>query len=321
MLKEITLLDFEPATVDSVQEVIEGLKNSPKEIHPKYFYDEEGSLLFDQICELPEYYPTRTEQAIMDDNIDSIIERIGENALLVEYGSGSSLKTRTLLNHLPDLAGYIPIEISKEHLLNTARNLALDYPFLDILPVRADYESDFHIPEPEKSTGNIVAYFPGSTIGNFHPPRAINFLRGIREACGHDSHLLIGVDLQKDPKVLHDAYNDSAGVTAEFNLNMLANLNQILNANFDLGQFEHRAFYNDVCHRIEMHLVSQIGQVVQIDSEQISFRAGEAIWTESSYKYTLSSFAALAADAGYQVAQVWTDPRNYFSVQYLVPTK
>ena len=319
MLKEITLLDFEPATIDSLQEVISGLQKSPREIHPKYFYDEVGSQLFDQICELPEYYPTRTEQGIMNTNIDSIIDRIGENALLVEYGSGSSLKTRTLLNHLPDLAGYIPIEISKEHLLATANNLAMDYPYLEIIPVRADYESEFHIPELDKPIGDIVAYFPGSTIGNFHPPRAVEFLRGIRAACGYDSHLLIGVDLQKDKQVLHDAYNDAAGVTAEFNLNMLSNLNQLLDANFNLDQFEHEAFYNDQCHRIEMHLVSKIDQTVTIGDEVISFYAGEKIWTESSYKYTLDSFAALVAQAGYQVVQVWTDPKNFFSVQYLIP--
>jgi len=320
MLKELTWVDYQPVVTDQARKVITGLRKTPKEMHPKYFYDERGSQLFDQICELPEYYPTRTEQAIMDDNIDAIIGRIGDNALLVEYGSGSSLKTRTLLDHLPDLAGYVPIDISKEHLLNSVNDLAIRYPFLNLLPVVADYESAFTIPMPYQPVGHVVAYFPGSTIGNFHPYHAIDFLRSIRSACGQGSHLLIGVDLQKSPQVLQAAYDDSAGVTAAFNLNMLTHLNRELGADFDLNQFEHEAVYNKIHHRIEMHLISQTEQTVWISGQPIQFAAGEVVWTESSYKYTLASFAFLAAQAGYEVAEVWTDANDYFSVQYLTPT-
>lgn len=319
MLKELVLAEFQPEVINRTREVVKGLKKTPKEMHPKYFYDEKGSQLFDKICELPEYYPTRTEQAIMADNIDGIIDRIGDNALLVEYGSGSSLKTRTLLNNLPHLAGYVPIDIAKEHLLNSVRDLATRYPFLRVLPVVADYESDFTIPMPYQPVGHVVAYFPGSTIGNFHPNHAIDFLRSIRAACGPESHLLIGVDLQKSPQVLQAAYDDSAGVTAAFNLNILAHLNRELGANFDLDQFAHEAIYNKKHNRIEMHLISQTEQTVWLSGEAIQFAAGEIIWTESSYKYTLISFAFIAAQAGYEVTEVWTDPQDYFSVQYLVP--
>ena len=297
-----------------------GLQKTPKELHPKYFYDEKGSQLFDQICQLPDYYPTRTEQGIMEDNIEAIIDRIGDNAFLVEYGSGSSLKTRTLLDHLPDLAGYVPIDISKEHLLQSAQALALRYPFLTILPVVADYESAFTLPISEQPAAQVVAYFPGSTIGNFHPNRAIDLLRSIRAACGPDSHLLIGVDLQKEPDVLQAAYDDSAGVTAAFNLNVLAHLNREFGADFDLYQFKHRAIYNTKHHRIEMHLISQIEQTVWLADTAVRFAAGETIWTESSYKYTPATFSFLATQAGYTVADVWTDAREYFSVQYLIPS-
>lgn len=282
MLKELTLVDYQPVAADQANDVLMGLKKTPKEMHPKYFYDERGSQLFDQICELPEYYPTRTEQAIMDNNIDAIIDRIGDNALLVEYGSGSSLKTRTLLANLPELAGYVPIDISKEHLLNSAKDLAVRFPYLNILPVVADYESDFNIPMPYQPVGHVVAYFPGSTIGNFHPNHAIDFLSSIRTACGQGSHLLIGVDLQKDSSVLQAAYDDSAGVTAAFNLNILAHLNRELDANFDLNQFQHEAVYNKIYHRIEMHLISLTAQTVWISGQPIHFAANEVVWTESS---------------------------------------
>lgn len=319
MLKELSWAERQPDVSDRVSGLINGLNKTPKELHPKYFYDERGSQLFDQICELPEYYPTRTEQEILDTHIEAIICRMGNNALLVEYGSGSSLKTRTLLDHLPDLAGYAPIDISTDHLLSSVKDLAIRYPYLDIIPIAADYESSFTIPMPYKPVGQVVAFFPGSTIGNFHPNHAIDFLRSIRAACGPESHLLIGVDLQKDPQVLHDAYNDSAGITAAFNLNMLAHLNREFNANFELEQFRHQAVYNKIHHRIEMQLISQTNQTVWISGVPIQFVAGEAIWTESSYKYTLASFAFLAAQAGYEVAEVWTDPQDHFSVQYLVP--
>lgn len=296
--------------------MLQGLQEGRKELPSKYFYDEVGSQLFEQICELDEYYLTRTELSIMQEHIQDMVALLGPHCLLIEYGSGNSTKIRMLLDALQEPAGYVPIEIAKEPLLHSAASLALAYPDLEILPVCADYTSHFTLPAPRGEVARRVAYFPGSTIGNFDREPAARFLRQIARVC-QGGGLLIGVDLKKDFNVLHRAYNDSQGVTAQFNKHLLVRMNQELDANFQLNQFGHYAFYNPGQSRIEMHLVSLKNQTVCIGDEKISFKLGESIWTESSYKYTLEEFAQLAASAGFTVEKVWTDPRTLFSVQYL----
>ncbi len=313
----IRLYDFEPELGRFREEVVQGLMKPRKELPSKFFYDEHGSQLFDQICELEEYYPTRTELRIMEIHAEEIAQTLGENCLLIEYGSGSSIKTHLLLDKLPNPAAYIPVDIAREHLLNSAYRLAGVYPGLEILPICADYTGYFELPTPSRLVGQRVVYFPGSTIGNFDPVPAKYFLKHIAHIVKRGGGLLIGVDLKKDPVVLHRAYNDRAGVTAEFNLNLLARINRELGTDFQLEHFRHYASYNPAENRIEMHLVSLKEQVVHLDEYEIKFGAGESIWTESSYKYTLAEFARLAATAGFKVEQVWTDPLQRFSVQYL----
>ena len=317
----VQLFDYQPDTTGWYSELFAGLQKPLKELPSKLFYDEQGSQLFEQITQLPEYYPTRVEQSIMDRYIDHIATLIGEHCLLIEYGSGSSLKTRTLLEHLPQLAGYVPIDISKKHLLQSATAIARTYPHLEILPVCADYEQNFQIPTPSKPVSRRVIYFPGSTIGNFHPPDAVGFLQHMRLVCGEDSHLLIGVDLKKDEGLLHRAYNDCAGVTAAFNLNILNRLNREVGANFNQEQFAHKAFYNKSAGRIEMHLISLANQTVRLNGHVVDFTIDECIWTESSYKYTPDEFANVAAQAGFQLAHLWTDDNRLFSVQYFKPAR
>ncbi|MEM8533173.1 MAG: L-histidine N(alpha)-methyltransferase [Chloroflexota bacterium] len=320
MSTQLNLHDYQPNGDSTAQEVLAGLQRVPKKLPAKLFYDERGSQLFDQICELDEYYTTRTESAITQSNIDEIVAAIGPQALLIEYGSGSSAKTRILLDHLNDLAAYIPLDISKEHLLASATELAKLYPDLEILPVSADYTTDFELPRVQKPVARRVVYFPGSTIGNFETEAAIDFLEHIAEVCGSDGGLLIGVDLKKEPHIIHQAYNDRAGVTAAFNLNMLVRLNRDLDMNFVVDQFGHYAFYNVYEGRLEMHLVSLADQTVYLNGTSIEFAEGESIWTESSYKYTPSEFAALAGQVGFEVQQVWIDEQHLFSVQYLTMT-
>jgi dimethylhistidine N-methyltransferase len=300
-------------------EVLRGLSRPQKELPPKLFYDERGSQLFDQITELDEYYPTRTELLITQTYAGEIAERLGPGCLLVEYGSGSSLKTRLLLDSLPSLAGYMPVDISAEYLAQAAAALALRYPQIDIQPICADYTADFQLPLPDTAPRRTAVYFPGSTIGNLHPDEAVRLMAQMRRLAGRDGALLIGADLQKDRAVLERAYNDAAGVTAAFNLNMLARLNRELDATFDLELFEHRAVYNQQRHRIEMHLISLRQQLVQVAGLPFPFAAGESILTECSYKYTMWSFADLAFRAGLMVRKVWTDPQELFSLQYLEP--
>ncbi|GAB5518330.1 MAG: L-histidine N(alpha)-methyltransferase [Rhodothermales bacterium] len=316
-LSAITLIDHGVPANTLQADVHRGLTASPKTLPSKYFYDEEGSRLFDAITELEAYYPTRTEMGIMEAHIGSMMEAIGARALLVEYGSGSSLKTRILLDHLPDLVGYVPIDISGEYLLATAYQLAERYPELTIVPIAADYTTAFNLPELAHQADNVVAYFPGSTIGNFTPDEAAIFLKGTARLVGSSGRLLIGVDLKKDKAVLDLAYDDPEGVTAAFNLNVLTRLNRELNADFDLEAFTHRAFYNEAAGRVEMHLVSNVAQTVTIGDESYAFEEGETIHTENSYKYALGEFADLAAQAGFGVEHVWTDANDWFSVQLL----
>lgn len=313
----LRLIDYAPDTGDIRAEVLEGLARTPRELPPKYFYDERGSELFARITTLPEYYPTRTEATIMRDHGAEIAAAIGTRALVIEYGSGNSEKTRILLDHLDDPAGYVPIDISGDHLMEAATALAADYPDLVILPVCADYDQPFEIPEPPGRVASRLVYFPGSTIGNFHPDDAVAFLQRMATRVRRGGSLLIGVDLQKDPGMLNRAYNDSQGVTAAFNLNMLLRLNREIGSDFDIERFEHRAFYNEDAGRIEMHLVSTAEQTVTIGSERVGFAEGESIWTESSYKYTVAGFGELAGRAGFAQERVWTDADRLFSVQYL----
>jgi L-histidine N-alpha-methyltransferase len=304
-----------PAEND-LMEIIEGLQQPEKMISPKYFYDERGSKLFDEITQLPEYYPTETELAIMRDNIDEIAGLVGPQASLIEFGSGSSLKTRVLLEHLRDLAAYVPVDISSDHLLESAAGLRDEFPELDILPVVADFTRPFALPEPEVMPLRNIVYFPGSTIGNFTYDAALDLLRVMHQEAGEDGALLIGVDLQKDPTVIEQAYNDSAGVTAKFNLNVLRHLNREFGADFELDRFTHSAEYNEDKGRIELRLVSSGYQDVSIGDEAFVIEKNETILTEYSHKYTLDGFAAMASQAGFEVAHVWTDAKALFSVQY-----
>ncbi len=311
------LVDFHSETETLERDVLAGLGASPKTLPSKYLYDERGSHLFDDICELEEYYPTRTELTIMDDHVGEMAAKLGSRVMLIEYGSGSGHKTEVLLEALEEPAAYVPIEISLEHLRMSAKRLAARYPEIEILPICADYTADYELPESTATPRRRVIYFPGSTIGNFPKAEAAEFLRHVAEHCGPGGGLLIGVDLDKDRALLEPAYDDAAGVTAAFNLNLLERLNRELDANFDLERFTHRAVYNAEEQRIEMYLVSRTAQNVEIAGRVFEFAAGETICTEYSHKYTLESFAELARASGLEVEQVWMDDDRLFSVQYL----
>jgi dimethylhistidine N-methyltransferase len=301
-----------------LDQLIDGLRQAEKMISPKYFYDERGSQLFDEITRLPEYYPTETELGIMRDNIGEIASLVGKQASLIEFGSGSSLKTRVLLEHLDELAAYVPVDISEDHLLESARRIREDFPDLDVLPVVADFTHPFQLPSPKVMPVRNVVYFPGSTIGNFTNELARELLQVMYEEAGAGGALLIGVDLQKDPATIERAYNDSAGVTAEFNRNMLRHLNREFGANFDLDAFAHSAKYNESKGRVEIRLVSRKDQEFTLGGESFSIARDEAILTEYSHKYTLEGFAGMAETAGFGVERVWIDAERLFSVQYLV---
>jgi len=309
--------DFKPGLDSFLAEVLIGLHKPQKELPSKYFYDERGSQLFERICELKEYYITRREAAIMQAHIKEMVELIGPHVLVIEYGCGNCEKVRFLMDHLHDPVAFIPIDISQEQLLQVTKELDSIYPRLQVLPVCADYTSSFELPVPKRESKRTVVYFPGSTISNFDPIPAKHFLEHIASLCGSGGALLIGVDLKKDPAVLHSAYNDGEGLTAAFNLNLLERINRELDCDFRLDGFEHYAFYNPRESRVEMHLVSKKGQVVHIEGKTISFAKGESIWTENSYKYNLDEFEQMAAAAGFRVERVWADERQWFSVQYL----
>ena len=298
-------------------EAVAGLSRPAKTLPCKFLYDEEGSKLFNEICELEEYYPTRTENQILRDNINEIAGLIGSQCRLVEFGSGSSTKTRHLLTHLPGMSGYIPIDISGPQLLESAVQLAGEFPNLEIKPLEADYGEVSEIPDTKRKPRRTVAFFPGSTIGNFDPVAAIAFMRNIAMLCGRDGGLLIGVDRKKPRWILEPAYNDRKGVTAKFNLGILARANRELGADFDLSAFRHRAPYNETQGRIEMHLVSQRAQIVHLDSQEFSFEEGEYITTEHSYKYTLPGFVGLALRSGFELVRNWEDRNHLFSVLFL----
>jgi len=310
------VLDQAPATESFREAVLAGLRRSQKRIPSKFLYDERGSKLFERICELDEYYPTRTEIGIMRQHAEAMAAAIGSRVRLVEYGSGSSLKTRILLDHLDDLASYVPVDISKEHLIESANALATEYPSIPIQPVCADYTTVFDLPASPIPPARTVGYYPGSTIGNFRRDEARAFLGHIAELVRPEGGLLIGVDLKKDVEVLKAAYDDSEGVTAAFNKNLLRRMNRELDATFDLDAFEHDVHWNEKRGCIESHLRSTEVQRVTVAGERFSFEEGETVHTEDSHKYTLDGFAQLAEEAGFQVDTVWTDERSYFSVQY-----
>ena len=312
--------DVRPGLESFRAEVLRGLQKPQKELSPKYFYDERGSQLFERICALDEYYITRTETAIMEANIEKIVELMGSHVLLIEYGCGDCAKVNVLLDHMRDPVAYIPIDISREQLVHVTGKLTSMYPGLEILPVCADYTAVFELPVPSRVCDRRVVYFPGSTFGNFDPVSAERFLEHIAGVCKPGGALIIGVDIKKDIGVLNSAYNDKQGMTAAFNLNLLQRINSELNSDFKLDCFEHYAFYNPRKGRVEMHIVSQKEQAVHLDGVTISFYKGESIWTESSYKFNLDEFERMAAAVGFRVEWVWLDDRNWFSVQYLVAT-
>ncbi len=297
-------------------DVLAGLALPQKRIPSKYFYDARGSRLFDRICDLDEYYPTRTEMAILRERAGEIAGLIGPRGFLIELGSGSSTKVRIILDALEQPAAYIPVDISRDHLLESARALAADYPGLPVRPVCADYTAAFELPEASDEHSRI-GFFPGSTIGNFPPAEAGAFLARTAGTLGHGSALVIGVDLKKDRARLEPAYNDSEGVTAAFNLNLLARINRELDGSFDLSGFRHEARYEAAKGRVEMHLVSRRAQMVRVAGRAFAFRAGESIHTEDSCKYSVDEFVALASANGWHAERSWTDPEELFSVHFL----
>lgn len=301
---------------DEVSAIIDGLRRPHKIISPKYFYDETGSQLFEDITQLPEYYLTDIELDIMERHIDEMTALIGKSASLIEFGAGSGMKTRMLLEHMHEPAAYVPVDISEEHLLESQRSIQADFPDIEVLPVPADFLHPFDLPEPATMPLRNIVYFPGSTIGNFERDAAVGLLEVMYEEAGADGALLIGADLKKDPDVIRAAYNDSAGVTARFNLNMLEHLNREFGAEFDVGAFEHRATYDEDAGRVVMELVSQRDQVITVSDTRIPIARDEAITTEYSHKYTLDEFADMVAAAGFTTDKAWTDPKGWFSVHY-----
>jgi dimethylhistidine N-methyltransferase len=297
------------------RDVIAGLSGRPKRLSPKYFYDEAGAQLFEEITRLPEYYPTRCELSILERHATDMAALIPPDAALIEFGSGSTRKARMLLDVAP-VTAYIPVDISSEMLLQEAAELKRDYPRLSVLPVEADFTKPFRLPKGIVGRPH-VGFFPGSTIGNFEPHMAAAFLSHAASMLGKNATLIIGFDLVKDAKVLNAAYNDAAGVTARFNLNLLTRINRELDGNFDLGAFCHQAFYNAERRRIEMHIASRKRQKVRVAGRSFDFREGETIHTENSYKYTPEAFGAMARGAGWSPVAVWTDTQGYFMVQAL----
>src|ERR1700730_6536689 len=298
------------------RDAIDDLSQRPKRLSPKYFYDATGSELFEAITRLPEYYPTRTELSILTDCGGEIAAILPKGAALIEFGAGATTKIRLLLQHCA-VAAYVPVDISGDFLKAQADTLRRDFPALSVSPVTADFTAPFALPSAIAGLPK-VGFFPGSTLGNFEPHEACAFLRSARDILCHGAQMIIGVDLEKDERVLHDAYNDAAGVTARFNLNVMVRIHRELGGNFDTNAFMHRAIYNRDRHRIEMHLISKKAQTVRVLGRSFSFRAGEPIHTESSYKYSLERFTALARGSGWTALESWTDPAGMFSVHALV---
>jgi dimethylhistidine N-methyltransferase len=312
------LQDLEPSVDDFQNAVIAGLSQHPKVLPCKFFYDRDGSHLFDRICELPEYYPTRTECRILEQRAGAIARLLGPHVRLVEFGSGAGIKIRLLLRALAQPAGYIPVDISRGHLLTAASSLAAEFPNLRVAPVCADYTKPFALPVIRgRISRKTAGFFPGSTIGNFTAAEATSFLNLTRRLFGPSSMMIIGVDIPKDERLLHAAYNDAAGVTAAFNLNLLCRINRELHGTFDLAAFVHDARWNEASSRVEMYLVSTRKQTVTVAGRSFAFDIGETIHTENSHKYSIDSFRALAREAGYVPLEAWTDEQQLFSVHVL----
>lgn len=300
---------------DFARDLVAGLCARPRRVSPKWFYDERGSRLFEEICELPEYYPTRTELALLDRHAPEMATLIGPGAEIIEFGAGSSRKVRPLLAALHEPARYLPVDISGEHLLQAAKALQRDLPDLQVQPVVADFTVSLTLPPPR---GVRVGFFPGGSIGNFEPAEACRLLQRMSGWLAGGG-LLLGVDLIKEPDLLHAAYNDAQGVTAAFNLNLLARANRELGSDFDLAQFAHSAFYNPPLARIEMHLMSRRTQTISVCGERFEFAEGDSLHTESSYKYTVAGFRQLARAAGWNPRAVWVDSQRQFSLHWLQP--
>lgn len=318
-MHNLTFHDHHPTLINFEDEVLKGLSLPQKKFPPQFFYhDQKGSDLFNQICQLAEYYVTRTEVKILQQNMPEIVDCIGENSLLIEYGSGSVEKAYLLLDSLQSPYGYMPIDIAKIHLLDYIKVTAQKYPHLQIIGVVADYTNTIDILDEVKDVENPVIFFAGSTIGNLDYPEAIALLQQSANLLQGRGGLLIGVDLKKDPNILHAAYNDHQGITAQFNFHVLENINQELNGNFNLSTFDHYAFYNPYHSRIEMHLMSKISQNIQVQNQIFHFKAGETIHTENSYKYSQEDFQELAKKGGFEINKVWTDADELFALFYCV---
>lgn len=314
-LGDYQFFDLKPARRDMHEEIVAGLREQNKRIAPKYFYNEQGSALFESITELPEYYLTRTEMAVFDRYREDLAVVIGGGTCLVEYGSGSSQKIRKLLETRQPEA-YMPVDISKDHLQSNARALHRDFPGLSVYPICVDFTQPFELPEIANGWKR-VGFFPGSSIGNFDPADAVIFLTNIARNLGRGAQLIIGVDRKKAADILEAAYDDSQGVTAEFNLNLLKHLNEELGADFVVDEFTHEAIYNEDLGCIQMYLRSRKDQQVNVGTETVEFARNETIHTENSYKYHVEEFQALAEAAGFAVRSIWTDDREWFAVVLL----
>lgn len=316
-MSNVVLHDYHPSSASLMSEVLEGLGATPKTLPPKLFYDDRGAQLFERICELPEYYLTRTEIAILERHGHEIAALVGDGACLLELGSGAGVKVRLLLEHLRPTM-YVPIDISRQQLCTAAQALAADYDWLEVHPVCADYCQPLNLDFFAEYAQRLV-YFPGSTLGNFDPDDAAAFLDNLRTLVGERGSLLISIDLKKEIKRIEAAYDDTAGITAAFNLNILTRLQRDLDAEVNPDAFRHQAFYNRKAGRIEMHLISRRSQTIAVDGQTFPFNEGETIHTENSYKYSIEEFQGLARRAGYRALRMWTDPEALFSVHFLRP--
>ncbi|MGI9309239.1 MAG: L-histidine N(alpha)-methyltransferase [Gammaproteobacteria bacterium] len=313
----IKLFDCNQENGNNLTEILHGLRQKQKTIAPKFFYDRRGSRLFEAICRQPEYYPTRTEFGIMKSNIAGITRAIGSGVAVIEFGSGDGVKTRVLLDSLREPAAYIPVDISRDALLDSAARIDAAYPHIEVIPVCADFSSHFELPNPRRAPTRNIVFFPGSTIGNFSHDDAVDLMRIMRREAGDNGSLLIGVDLVKSRKIIEPAYNDAAGITAKFNLNLLSRMNRDHGGDFHVDHFEHKAIYDEDENRIEMRLISRRKQTVRLAGKHIPFEEGEFIVTEHSHKYTQEGFEAMAKQAGFTKTEHWSDRDSLFSVQLL----
>ena len=312
-------VDIQPKTqIEFYEAVLEGLSLSQKTISPKFFYDERGSKIFDKICNTPEYYVTRTEIALLNNIQEELYTLVEPESAVVEYGCGSSIKIKALLSALPQPSHYIAIDISKTHLISTAKEIASNYNNISVAAICADFMEPINWPERASFESlKRLAFFPGSTIGNLNPSEACQFLKHVRNLVGDEGAFLIGVDMKKDAEIFNRAYNDKVGHTADFNLNLLHRMKKELDADINISEFSHKAFYNEKLGRVEMHLISDTKQGIKINNLEFSFEKGESIHTECSYKYSIIEFSELAKKSGFSVLKNWSDKRNYFGIYLL----